>query len=186
MVAVAGVVLLGALPQNTRAQDAGFDANLILTALQEGAGDTKIQELVNAALAQYPQGGADLAALISKLVVASPKLADAFLKTRGLANPAQKSAIGAGLGQAVSIINEKDPEAATAIAQLVAAANDKIIQTAFVASIGDGTTAIGDGTAGGGATAATGGRASGPRAGSLAVQSSGGGSGGGDPVSPSS
>ena len=196
-----GVVLLSLPPQQAVAQNAGDNASLILTALEEGADDARLQELVNAALAKYPQGGAELVALIRRLVIASPKLADAFLNARSSASSGQKSSIGTGLGQAVSIINKKDPEAATAIAQLVAAANDKVIQTAFVAAVGDGTAATGAGGggtaatgAGGGGTARTaggggrtaGGRASGPRAGSLAVQSSGGGSGGGDPVSPSS
>ncbi len=197
---VAGVFFGLSSPHNTMAQDTtdgvivparAPDGDVIPDAEVPAAADNENEKLVKEALDKYPQGGPELVALISQMVVASPDLADAFLNARGSANPEQRAAIGAGLGRAVAVFNGRDTEAdtntATAIAQLVAAAGDEVIQTAFVAAIGDGTAAIAAAPATPAAPAdAAGGRASGPRTGSLSVQSSGGGSGGGDPLSPSS
>ncbi len=201
---VVAVVFFSLLsPHNAMAQDA-TDGVIVPVRAPDGAvipdtevpaaADNENEKLVNEALEKYPQGGPELVALISRLVVASPDMADAFLNARGSASPEQRTAIGTGLGRAVAIFNARntdtDTNTATAIAQLVAVAEDNVIQTAFVAALNDGTTAIGAAPAGRAANAAAdagaGGRASGPRTGSLSFQSSGGGSGGGDPVSPGS
>ncbi len=178
---VLGLMFAASGQQQTLAQESAGNIDVILASLEQKTG-TDLHLQMCDLLTGYPEGGDALSKLVRSLVLKSPKLASGFIDLVTCAGSGQKAGIGAGLGQAASIINEKDPDAATAIAQLVAAGNDNIIQTSFIAAVGGGTAATGGGTTAGTA----GGRSSGPRAGSLAVQSSGGGSGGGDPVSPSS
>jgi hypothetical protein len=191
--AVVGLVLVLSSPQPVMAQGAGGDGGVTLAvleqnALEQDATDADIQKFVTAALAEYQDNEAGLADLVRRLVEVSPKLTDAFLQVGTSGTTGQKTAIGTGLGEAASVINKTDAEAATAIGQLVADSGDKVIQAAFTAAVGGGTAAVPGAPAGGGATGAAGDQA-GPGGGtpapSLAVGSSGGGSGGGS-ISPSS
>ncbi|MDP2620654.1 MAG: hypothetical protein Q8P46_10855 [Hyphomicrobiales bacterium] len=119
---------------------------------------------------EYADGGVALAEKVRLLVVAEPGLVDDILALIGCATPDQIAAIGAGLGQAAAILNETDPQAAEAIAVLVASLGNEAVQTAFVSGLGDATAAIGDEITGANPTA-------------LFVQSSGSSIGGGSAVS---
>lgn len=68
------------------------------------------------------------------------------------ANAAQKSALGAGLGQAAGVCIRPDPEAAAAIQETVLKLTDREVLAAFQAVTGDRQTAAvgGGGAAGGG------------------------------------
>ena len=91
-------------------------------------------------VAQFPYGGAELAALIAKLVEVEPKFADQVVGVARTANPAQQDAIGAGLGDAsrkFGALARLDwaRDAAAHIRQAMAAADDRT-RAAWIAATG--------------------------------------------------
>lgn len=114
-----------------------------------------MRDQVSALLAQYPDGGAPLAAAITAAVEANPALAYAIASAAFSATPAQQTAMGTGLADAANYFanlntgngtndaNEIVAAIATGPAVMIAAADAEISPTA-----GGG----GGGTAGGLAT----------------------------------
>jgi hypothetical protein len=67
---------------------------------------------VAAILAQFPNGGSELADAIAKALEADPTLANAVVEAALTATPAQQQAIGGGLALAVAFFAKSDTEKA--------------------------------------------------------------------------
>lgn len=110
-------------------------------------------------LDQYPRGGSSLLSDIRNLVVSNPDTLRAITGLVAKANPQQKSAIAAGLGQAAIACQNRDPVIALEIQRSVAALGDSAFETAFLSVTGNVRTAAtgGPGGGGGGGAGSTGG-----------------------------
>ena len=87
-------------------------------------------------LAQNPNGGPNLVAQIRDLAASDPATLPLIAQLVANANPAQKSAIGSGLGQAASICGGQDQAHANLIQQAVVQARDPAVTTAYAAVTG--------------------------------------------------
>jgi hypothetical protein len=128
-------------------------------------------KLSDAAIAQFkanPQGllttyasaGLPLSTEVRSLVLTDPSLVEALITVAKGANDAQKSAIGAGLAEAASIIVATDPKRAAQIQVAVAQSGLEQLITAYIAVSSPTVTAAtggGGGDAGGGGGGPTGG-----------------------------
>ena len=90
-------------------------------------------------LPQHPDGGRGLVSLIRDLAASNNATLDSIVTLFKSANPAQRAAIGTGLGQAATLCVGPEQEYAQRIQAAVAATGDILMMTAFVSSSGQGT-----------------------------------------------
>jgi hypothetical protein len=108
-------------------------------------------------LNESPLGGSALSSAVRNLAISDPAIVSTILSLTPSATTLQKSAIGAGLGQAVTACELRDPSVAQIIQRFVAAGGDTELQALFqsvaggpqTASIGFSGPAAGPVTAGG-------------------------------------
>jgi len=121
-------------------------------------------------LSRFPEGNGALVSEIRNLVATNPANLAAITALAARATPAQKRAIGAGLGQAAGVCSRPNPDAARLIQEAVVRLNDRDILLSFQGVTGDRQTAAVGGAGG------TGGSQGGAGVGS--TPGSGGGGGG--------
>lgn len=104
-------------------------------------------------LGRFPSGGGGMVSEVRNMVATNPSSVDGIPAILASATPAQKEALGAGLGQAAGLCLTRDRNALDAINKVVLAMNNSEVTTAFQTVTGDRQTAAtggGGGGAGGG------------------------------------
>lgn len=104
-------------------------------------------------LRRFPAGGGGLVSEVRNMVATNPGSVDGIAGLLPGATPAQKEAIGAGLGQAAGLCTRQEPASARRIQEAVLGMNSPEVSQAFQTVTGDRQTAAtgGGGGAGGGA-----------------------------------
>ena len=109
----------------------------------------------SALLESNPTGGPRLASQVRDVAVADKAGLQVLINLLANANKDQKSAIGAGLGQAARLVVRSDPTYAAEIQRVVAETKDQDAVLAYASAAGDQR--IGAGGAGAGSSGAVGG-----------------------------
>lgn len=102
-------------------------------------------------LSRFPSGGGGMVSEVRNMVATNPSSVDGIPAILASATPAQKEALGAGLGQAAGLCLTRDRNALDAINKVVLAMNNSEVTTAFQTVTGDRQTAATGGGGGGGA-----------------------------------
>lgn len=100
-------------------------------------------------LSRFPAGEGAMVSEVRNLVATNPANLDAITGLVVRATPAQKRAIGAGLGQAAGLCARPDPDAARRIQEAVIRLDDREMLLAFQVVTGDRATAAAAGPGGG-------------------------------------
>lgn len=115
--------------------------------LPQGATATPSSQL----LPSFPNGGPALSSEVRNIVASNPEELAGIVGLIPAANVAQRSAIGAGLGQAAGVCNRPDPDTARRIQEAVIAAANPEMLASFQEVTGDRqTTAVAGGGGRGG------------------------------------
>ncbi len=102
-------------------------------------------------MAQYPNGGAELTALIRDVAVANPQALATLTALLSSGSAEQQASVGSGLGQAYNTLVSTNPAYAAQIAAAVGASSSNSAKTSYSSTTGNTTTAsTGPGAAGGG------------------------------------
>ncbi|MDP2296011.1 MAG: hypothetical protein Q8M24_11190 [Pseudolabrys sp.] len=117
-------------------------------------------------MAQYPNGGPELTALIRDVATSNPQALATLTSLLSAGNVQQQASVGAGLGQAYLIVLNTNQAYAAQIAAAVGASGSDSAKTAYSGATGNVATAstgpgAGAGGGGGGAGGGSGGTAGG-------------------------
>ncbi len=136
-----------------------------------------------AVMAQYPNGGAELTALIRDVAIANPQALATVTALLSAGSGDQQAAVGAGLGQAYNSVLSSDPVYAQQIAAAVGASSSTSAKTSYSGATGNVATAsTGPGAGAGGGAGGGGGGSGGTAGGSSGSGSPSGGSNSGAPA----
>lgn len=113
-------------------------------------------------MAQYPNGGAELIALIRDVATSRPDALATLTALLSSGSAEQQAAVGSGLGQAYKIVVNSDQAYASQIAAAVGASSSDSAKTAYSGATGNVSTAsTGPGAGGGSGSGGSGGTAGG-------------------------